>query len=483
MDEQLIDLREIGKTLWQDKKIIMAMAVVFVVGAGAYLMVTPPTYQSTSLLRIKIQQGLADSILNNPAGNSSQVQQHMETDAAILKSRSVVESTIKTVAKPNAEGKYPGYESFVGRITTTPVKGTEMLQVNVTGGSPENAQQANKALIQSFLRRLAEMSKVEQTATRKFLENRVDSAKQELDTAEGRLQAYQIDNKIYSTSDQISGLTTKLTQIDTIKAENQLDLETAKAALASINGQLSSAGASIADSPAIQQYKQQLVTLESTKAGYMGKYTDEHPKMQEINEQIQQAQQGLNREISNVVNQKSPSSNGIQNSLLADKFKSEAAIAVAEGKANALAGLESQSNAEIAALPEKERGYIRVKRDADVAQEIYIMLAKRLEESKVAEVMVPNEVQIIDDATLPTAPIKPNKTTTMGIAVVAGLLAGMGLSVMKSLFNRKVNTASDAEQQLGLPVLGIIPDADTLKAKPYKRGSTLQSLRRKIWNK
>lgn len=52
-------------------------------------------------------------------------------------------------------------------------------------------------------------------------------------------------------------------------------------------------------------------------------------------------------------------------------------------------------------LPEKERGYIQAKRDVDVAQDIYEMLSKRLEEAKVAEVMVPNEVQIVDAPTLP----------------------------------------------------------------------------------
>ena len=123
--------------------------------------------------------------------------------------------------------------------------------------------------------------------------------------------------------------------------------------------------------------------------------------MQEINQQIQQAQAGLNSEIDKIVSQQAPSSNSVQQGLLADKFKNEVALAVAEGKSQAIADLDAKNNATIAALPAKQRGYIRVKRDADVAQEIYVMLAKRLEESKVAEVMVPNEVQVVDAATLP----------------------------------------------------------------------------------
>ena len=44
-----------------------------------------------------------------------------------------------------------------------------------------------------------------------------------------------------------------------------------------------------------------------------------------------------------------------------------------------------------------------------MAQDIYQMLSTRLEEAKVAEVMVPNEVQIVDAPTLPEKAIAPRK--------------------------------------------------------------------------
>ena len=50
----------------------------------------------------------------------------------------------------------------------------------------------------------------------------------------------------------MKGLTDKITLIDREKAQNKLDLETAQAALGSINADLGSAGASIADSSTVQ---------------------------------------------------------------------------------------------------------------------------------------------------------------------------------------------------------------------------------------
>ena len=472
MQDQEIDLKELWQIIDDNKKTIAKVTAGFLAVAAAYLIVVPPTYQSTSLLRIKQDKGLSSSILSAlPTGSDQMIKQEMNTDAEILKSRNVVIPVIKQTEELK-DGKYPDYEGYVkGRITTNPYKDTQILEVDVTGRTPEKAQEANSLLVKGFLNRLTELSHAESQATRKFLEQRVGSSKTELAGAEDRLKAYQVAHKIYSTTDQMKGLADQLTELDKVKAQNQLDLETAQAALGSIKGQLSDAGAGIADSPAIQQYKTQLAQLEATKASYTGKYTDEHPKMQEINQQIAQTRQSLNDEISKIVAQQAPSSSTVQQKLLSDKFSSEAAIAVAQSKNAAIAALEKKNDAEIAKLPEDQQGYIRVKRDADVAQEIYVMLAKRLEEAKVAEVMVPNEVQVIDEATLPEKPIKPRKLLTLAIAAILGILAGSGYTVAKALMYRKIRSSEDVEQYLQLPVLGSIPDADSLK-KPDNQKET-----------
>lgn len=482
MEEVTIDLRELAQVVLANKKKIAAITAAFMAAGGAYLFIAHPVYQSDSLLRIKQQKGLGDSILANlPSGNAANDKQRMMTDAEILKSRNVVLPVIEATEEPDKNGKLPTYENYVaGHIVTKPYKDTEILQVSVTGKSPEQAQQANDMLVQGFIQRLTDLSHEEQKDTREFLEQRLADAKDELTKAEDKLQKYQAENKMYSTDDQMKQVTEKLNIVDKAKAENQLNLETAQAGLKSVNSQLDSAGVAIADSPAIQQYKSQLAQLEATKASYIGKFTDEHPKMQEVDHQIATAQQSLNDEIGKIVAQQAPSSSPVQQGLLADKFKDEAAIAVANSKADALAKMDAENEALIASLPEKEEGYVRVKRDVDVTNEIYVMLAKRLEEAKIAEVMVPNEVQVVDEATLPEKPVKPRKLLVMAIATVLGLLAGMGGVIAHAMLYRKLRTAEDIEKELGLPVLGMIPDADTTKKKVPGQTSLWERLKRKV---
>lgn len=102
--------------------------------------------------------------------------------------------------------------------------------------------------------------------------------------------------------------------------------------------------------------------------------------------------------------------------------------------------------------------------------------------SLVAEVMVPNEVQVVDAATLPEKPIKPRKLLTMVIGILLGAIVGTGVVVAKSLFNRKIKTTDDVENILGLPVIGIIPEASAAD-RPYQHRSVLQKWRDKLWKK
>lgn len=482
MNEQEIDLRELWQIVRTNQKTIAKITGGFLGLAVAYLLIVPNTYQSTALLRIKQEKGLSSSIMEQlPIGNAQLTKQQMNTHAEILKSRHVVIPVIQQTEEEK-DGKYPRYEDYVkSHIITKPYKDTEILEVDVTGKTPEQAQEANQLLVQGFLDRLTELSHAESAATREFLEQRVKSSKKELDDAETKLKNYQVKHKIFSTDNQMKSLAERITDLDKAKAQNKLDMETAQAALGSINDQLSGAGASLADSPSIQQAKNKLVDLETQKAGYTGKYTSENPKMKEINRQIGAARYSLRREIQAIIAQKAPSSSTVQQKLLSDKFTNEALIAVAQGKNSAIDQLEKKNADEIAKLPQTQQGYLQVKRDADVAQEIYVMLAKRLEEAKVAEVMVPTEVQVVDEATLPDKPIKPRKLLTLVLALFLGLFGGTGYTIARTLLNRKIRTAADVEQYLELPVLGVIPEAGDHK-QPEEEGFWA-GLRRKLWKK
>lgn len=469
--EYTIDLLEVADILASNRKPIAKITGAFILLAILYLIIASPVYESEALLRIKQDQGLGRSLLDTVTGGNVQMsQQQMSTFEEILKSRGVVIPVIEATEEADNEGKYPQYEKYVEKkITTSPFKNTEILQVKVKGDSPEQAQRANQLLVESFLKRITNLSRSEQTATKFFLDERVKSAKVDLDKAETVLQNYKAENKITSPTDSARIFTDRIADIEKQAAANQVVLEAAQARLNAINQQLGTNAAASADNRVIQQYNSELAKLEAARISYLDKYTEKHPKMKDINDQIANLKAKIQQEISKVASLQAPSDNPVHQGLVAGKFQSEGEVIVARRKAEALQQIIDKNNADLEKLPEVEKGYIKAARDAQVANEIYVMLAKRLEEAKVAEVMQPNNVQVVDVPTLPEKPVSPRKGRTLVLAALLGLLLSCGYIVTMELMNRTIRTDDDVKNYLALPVLGAIPDEESMSLAMTKQ--------------
>ena len=70
----------------------------------------------------------------------------------------------------------------------------------------------------------------------------------------------------------------------------------------------------------------------------------------------------------------------------------------------------------------------------------------------------------------------------MLFVTVVILLLGMGGVVAQSLLYRKIRTAEDVEKELGLPVLGMVPDADNMRYE-HQSESFWRKWRDKLWRK
>lgn len=54
------------------------------------------------------------------------------------------------------------------------------------------------------------------------------------------------------------------------------------------------------------------------------------------------------------------------------------------------------------------------------------------------------------------SPVKPNKMLNIAIAIIVGLMVGVGIAVLLEFLDVTVKTESEVEELLGLPVLGMI---------------------------
>ena len=481
-EEITIDLREIGAILKRNAANIARVTGVCIVAAGVYLAVATPVYESQALLRVKQPKGIGTSLLEAmPMGNAMANTQLMNTYAEILKSRSVIVPVIEKTEEPNKEGKFPAYAGYVkGKVATAPFKDTEIMQLTVRANTAEKAQKANSLIVEGFLNRLTELSRDQQKATRGFIEERTATAKKELKDAEDKLTDYKKANDIIAPDDAVKLATEKMGMVDKLNAENRVALATANARLASTNAQLNGEAASIADNKSIQLYNSQLAQLEGERISYLDKYTAQHPKVKQVEQEIANLKQKINSEINKVASLQAPSDNPVHQQLLAAKFQSEAEASVAQSNLAKLHQIDNDNKEDIRNLSDKEQEFVSLMRDVTVANEIYVMLAKRLEEAKVAEASVATEVQVVDTATLPTAPVAPKKAMTLLLAALLGILASSGFVVVRELLNRTIKNSDDVANYLDLPVLGSVPDMNDLR-KDMEKNDKGPGLLTKIW--
>jgi len=81
----------------------------------------------------------------------------------------------------------------------------------------------------------------------------------------------------------------------------------------------------------------------------------------------------------------------------------------------------------------------------------------------VVEIKKVDSVSIVDEAVAPANPVKPNKMLNILIALLVGLMVAGGLAFLLEYLDNTIKTSEEAENILGIPVLGLIPLYDNEK--------------------
>jgi len=96
-------------------------------------------------------------------------------------------------------------------------------------------------------------------------------------------------------------------------------------------------------------------------------------------------------------------------------------------------------------------------RAVDLKQEVYTALLQQYERTRVAEELRTNALSIVEPATLPQEPSKPNWMTNLILGGLVGLVAGAGLAFLFERLDTRVQSTDEIEEITALPTLGRIP--------------------------
>lgn len=128
--------------------------------------------------------------------------------------------------------------------------------------------------------------------------------------------------------------------------------------------------------------------------------------------------------------------------------------------------LESQVNE----LPSTQQEVLRLTRDAQVNQEIFVALLNSQQEMSLMKAGTVGNIRILDSAATQPEPIKPRRALIVVLATFLGGIVGVGWVLISRALHRGIEDPDDLED-LGLPVYASIPLATaSLRDRVSHRG-------------
>lgn len=120
---------------------------------------------------------------------------------------------------------------------------------------------------------------------------------------------------------------------------------------------------------------------------------------------------------------------------------------------------KQQVTDKIKTLPETQQELLRLRRDVEVNQEIYLALLNKSQELNILKASTVGNVRILDEAAIEPAPIKPKKSLIVVLATFLGGMLSVGFVILREALRKGIKTSAQLEQA-GINVYASIPQSD-----------------------
>lgn len=442
-DNDTIDLKKLFSLMLEKKKIVIAIVVICTLIATIVAFVLPKSYQSTTLVRVKsggsssAMAGYAAMAagfgINIGGGSSGSPESYIE----LMKSREVLEPIIAELDLPDEDKEKLTVAGFAKKnLEVTNIKKTDLITIAAYGKTPEEAQMISQSVADNFLALMTKLNKEDNSTTLKFLDERIKIAKEEMETAENKLAAYQQEHKIYAPDEQAKAIIANLNNYDTTISQLQAQSEGDSAKLAGVTSQLEQQNASlleysVSDNTNIGNIRESIVNKRVELVGLQQQFTDEHPDVIKAKEELNSLEKSLSDEIAKAVNSQSVTLSPVQSNLLKDKISTEVQISVNNASLEALKAKQAEAQESIATLSADSVEYMRLERNAKITGQVYTSLVQNYEQTRIQEAKDSMDIQIIDAADLPKEdmPAKPKKKIIIAIGFVLGIMISFGYTL------------------------------------------------------
>jgi uncharacterized protein involved in exopolysaccharide biosynthesis len=456
----------------------------------AYLM--EDTFVSKALIRIVPQQISEDYVKNT---NTQDVADRINGMAQQILSRGTLTNLINTYGLYKSELKSEPMEDVIAKMKAaigvnatagvTNVQQTRSLPALQITFSYRNRVLANKVcadIVTRFMNASNEGSLESQTSAHQFITDEFDRAKRDLDAANQRLEDYRTKNagrlpdQLQTNMTEMNALEQRLNSLSDSSTRNserrmllEASLRMAKDRLANVKSLTPQAQAR---NDKANELDRQILDLESTIASMKDRYTDDYPDLQSARDRLavlkRQHDDAVKNSGKNDSNSDTPmatrermdaqaSVEGIETQIKAATMEDQ----TINRQLQAVNGSLRNYQARIESTPSGEKDYADLIRDSNLARQKYDNLEVNLNKSRMSMDLERRKegetLELLESASLPTDPTKPQRALIVPIGLFGGLLLGAILVGLREVRDTSLKNLKDARLYTQLSILGSVP--------------------------
>lgn len=126
-------------------------------------------------------------------------------------------------------------------------------------------------------------------------------------------------------------------------------------------------------------------------------------------------------------------------------------------------------NQRVSAMPKTQQEILRLSRDVESGQAVYMQLLNRQQELSIAKSSAIGNVRIIDEAVTETKPVKPIKVIVLLVGIILGFVVSVGMVFLRVYLRRGIESPEQLEDA-GINVYASIPVSEVFAKKALQSG-------------
>ncbi len=445
--------------LWSRKSVVLWALMATVITTLVVSLLLPKQYLATT--SIVVDQRSVDRV----TGLTLPVQLlpgYMATQVDVISSHKVARKVVdklklnenpqmqKDFAKAKGTGDIRDWVADLlleKNLEIRPSRDSSVMQVDFTFNDPQLAATIANTFADTYIQTSSELQVQPAKMSADWFDSQMATLRERLEHAQSVLSTYQQEHGIVATDDRLDLENARLADLSKQLVEGQArtsELQSRKDLLTSTVKQGSSLESlqEVLNNPLIQSLKTDLARVEASFAELSKRVDINHPQYKQAKAEVNNLQQKIHSEVNMVL---SSIAGGVASSIQRDKIV-----------ANALA----EQKAKVLELKKQHDEIMVFNREVENAQRVYDAAMQRAVQSRMESEISQTNIAVLNYALPPQKPAKPKVLLNMILSVFLGGMLGVGAALLTELMDRRVRSAFDISEVLGVPVFAVVSALD-----------------------